>query len=51
MRARFNPIKTLTPDSLSSMLDGFASGYLKSAALTWDAIERRDDVIQAVACK
>jgi phage gp29-like protein len=51
MRARFNPIKTLTPDSLSSMLDGFASGYLKSAALTWDAIERRDDVIQGVACK
>jgi len=51
MRARFNPIKTLTPDSLSNMLDGFASGYLKSAALTWDAIERRDDVIQGVASK
>ncbi|MDR3273730.1 MAG: DUF935 domain-containing protein [Puniceicoccales bacterium] len=51
MRARFNPIKTLTPDSLSNMLDGFASGYLKSAALTWDAIEHRDDVIQGVAGK
>ncbi|MDR0595820.1 MAG: DUF935 domain-containing protein [Puniceicoccales bacterium] len=51
MRARFNPIKTLTPDSLSNMLDGFASGYLKSAALTWEAIERRDDVIQGVANK
>jgi phage gp29-like protein len=51
MRARFNPIKTLTPDSLSNMLDGFAAGYLKSAALTWDAIERRDDVIQGVAGK
>ena len=51
MRARFNPIKTLTPDSLSDMLDAFSSGYLKSAAMTWDAIERRDDVIQGVANK
>jgi phage gp29-like protein len=33
------------------MLDGFAAGDLKSAALTWDAIERRDDVIQGVASK
>jgi phage gp29-like protein len=51
MRARFNPIKTLTPDSLSHMLDSFAAGYLKSAALAWEAIERRDDVIQGVASK
>jgi phage gp29-like protein len=51
MRARFNPIKTLTPDSLSHMLDSFAAGYLKSAALVWDSIERRDDVIQGVASK
>ncbi|MDR1255773.1 MAG: DUF935 domain-containing protein [Puniceicoccales bacterium] len=51
MRARFNPIKTLTPDSLSNMLDGFTAGYLKSAALTWEAIERRDDVIRGVASK
>jgi phage gp29-like protein len=49
MRARLNPIKTLTPDSLSQMLDAFSAGYLKAAALTWDAIERRDDVIQGVA--
>ena len=51
MRARFNPIKNLTPDSLSQMLDAFSAGYLKSAALTWEAIERRDDVIQGVANK
>lgn len=51
MRARFNPIKTLTPDTLSSMLDGFHAGYLKSAALTWEAIEHRDDVIFGVAMK
>jgi phage gp29-like protein len=51
MRARFNPIKTLTPDSLSQMLDAFSTGYLRSAAMTWDSIERRDDVIQGVASK
>ncbi len=51
LRARFNPIKTLTPDSLSTMLDEFSAGYLRSAALTWDAIERRDDVIFGVAMK
>lgn len=51
MRARFSPIKTLTPDSLANMLDGFSSGYLKSAALTWEAIEHRDDVIYGVATK
>ena len=51
MRARFNPIKTLTPDSLSQMLDAFSAGYLKSAAMTWEAIERRDDVIQGVSAK
>jgi phage gp29-like protein len=33
------------------MLDGFASGDLKSAALTWNAIERRDDVLKGVASK
>ncbi len=51
LRARFNPIKTLTPDSLSTMLDEFSAGYLRSAALTWDAIEHRDDVIFGVAMK
>ena len=51
MRARFNPIKTLTPDSLSQMLDAFSSGHMKLAAMTWDAIERRDDVIRGVASK
>ncbi|MDR1366450.1 MAG: DUF935 domain-containing protein [Puniceicoccales bacterium] len=51
MRARFNPIKSLTPDSLSRMLDEFAHGYLRSAALAWDFIERRDDMVQSVSSK
>lgn len=51
MRLRFNPIKSLTPDSLSRMLDEFASGHLRSTALVWEAIEHRDDVVQGVVSK
>jgi phage gp29-like protein len=51
MRARFNPIKSLTPDSLSRMLDEFANGYLHSTALVWESIEHRDDVVQSVSSK
>jgi phage gp29-like protein len=51
MRARFNPIKSLTPDSLSRMLDEFSRGYLSSAAFAWDSIEHRDDMVQSVASK
>lgn len=44
-RSRFNPIRTLTPESLSSQLDSFSVGYLRDFALTGEAIKRRDDVI------
>lgn len=48
---RFNPIRGLTPQSLSTQLDNFNLGYLSLCALTWDAIERRDDVLKGVADK
>ncbi|MGA2052308.1 MAG: DUF935 family protein [Opitutales bacterium] len=51
LRARFNPIRHLTPDSLARALELFHAGYLRSAALLWDAMERRDDVLQGVAAK
>ncbi len=51
LRARFNPIRHLTPDSLARALDLFHAGYLRHAALLWDAMERRDDVLQGVAAK
>jgi phage gp29-like protein len=51
MRARFNPIKSLSPDSLSRMLDEFSRGYLASTALVWEAIENRDDVVKGVSLK
>ena len=51
LRTRFNPIRSLTPQVLSSQLDNFNLGYIAFAALTWDAIEKRDDVIKGVAAK
>jgi phage gp29-like protein len=51
LRQRFNPIRSLTPESLSQYLDAFHRGHLSPAALLWDAIERRDDVLKGVASK
>ena len=50
-RARFNPIRHLTPDALVRMLDAFHAGELRTASLAWEAIEQRDDVVKAVATK
>lgn len=51
MRSRFNPIRGLTPDLLSSQLDAFRAGYLRAFAMTAEAIEERDDIIKSVAPK
>lgn len=51
IRSLINPIKNLTPQSLTRMLDAFHQGHIGLAAMVWDAIERRDDVIQGVASK
>lgn len=51
IRMRFNPIRALTPDVLSRQLDSFQSGYLREAAISWDAIERRDAMLKNVAMK
>ena len=51
IRSRFSPIRGLTPQLLSVQLDQFYLGFLAWTALTWDAIERRDDVIKGVASK
>lgn len=50
-RASINPVRNLRPENLSRVLDTFHQGYLSHAALLWDEIERRDDVIQGVASK
>lgn len=51
LRARFNPLLTLTPELLSSYLDSFRLGFFRNTALTWDAMERRDYKLQSVAPK
>ena len=51
IRLRFNPIRNLTPELLASYLDNFRLGFFRLAALAWDAMERRDMRIQAVAPK
>ena len=51
IRARFNPIPSLTPQLLGTYLESFRLGFFRNIALTWDAIERRDYKLQAVAPK
>lgn len=50
-RSAINPVRSLRPENLSRVLDAFHQGYIAHAALLWDEIERRDDVIQGVAAK
>jgi len=50
-RSRFNPLRNLTPQGLSSALDAFETGYLREADLLWRAMARRDDVLKGVKPK
>ncbi|MDR1456451.1 MAG: DUF935 domain-containing protein [Puniceicoccales bacterium] len=50
-RQDFNPIRLLTAETLTRQLDAFHRGELWPAALLWDAIERRDDLLKGVAAK
>jgi len=50
-RSRFNPIRSLSPETLSRQLDNFATGTLRDFALTAEAIKRRDDVISVALPK
>lgn len=48
---RYNPIRNLTPESLTSQIDQFHAGYLAPFARTMEAIKRRDDTIQPASAK
>lgn len=50
-RMRFNPIRSLTPEVLSSQLDSWLVGHLRDFAITAEAIQRRDDTIQPALTK
>src|ERR1041385_8973351 len=51
LRGRFNPARTITPDGLATAHDEFDRGYLRNAAMMWEVIEDRDDLVKAVAGK
>jgi phage gp29-like protein len=48
---RYNPLRTLGPDTLRRAHEEFNAGRLKEASKLWDAIERTDDVCQVAAAK
>lgn len=50
-RQRFNPLRSLEPSTLARALDAFELGELREAALLWDSMRRRDDVLSAVCPK
>src|SRR5688572_21799347 len=48
---RFNPTKGITAEGLAAAHDEFDRGNLRSAAMMWEVIEDRDDLVKAVAAK
>src|SRR5688572_17667528 len=48
---RFNPLTNLQPTTLARHLDAFEAGYLREAALIWEALEQRDDLLRGVISK
>ena len=50
-QTRFNPLRTLTPAGLVTALDNFEAGWLRSASLLWETIERRVPIISNAAGK
>jgi phage gp29-like protein len=51
LRMRYAPIRNLTAERLATALDQFEAGYVREAALLFEAIERRDDVLAIAARK
>lgn len=50
-RSSLQALAHLTPETLARQIDAFHAGHLRPLAHTFDAIERRDDVLQSVAHK
>lgn len=48
---RFNPMRSLTPARLASALDAAAAGWLRGAALIFEAIETREAIVRSVMTK
>ena len=50
-RSRYNPIRQLSPEYLSRIMDIFQNGYLREFALMAEAIRRRDPFVQTCVRK
>lgn len=50
-QTRWNPLRHCTPQSLARDLDSFELGWVRNAALLWEAIIDRDDMVRAVVSK
>lgn len=50
-RLRYNPLRNLTPQRITQAMDNFHCGYLSDAAKIYDAIRRRDAIVQACVQK
>ncbi|WP_009964065.1 phage portal protein family protein [Verrucomicrobium spinosum] len=50
-QTRYNPLRNCTPATLSRDLDMFESGWVRNAALLWNAIIDRDDMVRTVVSK
>ncbi|MGF1485417.1 MAG: DUF935 family protein [Opitutales bacterium] len=50
-RARFNPVRNLNAENLARILDAFSVGHLQQAAVLFEQIERRDDLLQGLIAK
>ncbi|WP_345735672.1 phage portal protein family protein [Prosthecobacter algae] len=48
---RFNPLRTVTPATLGSLIDQYDAGYLRGFALAAEQIMERDDTLAAVVPK
>src|ERR1051326_6356113 len=51
IKQRFNTTKGITADALSNAHDEFDRGNLRNAAMMWEVIEDRDDLVKSVAAK
>ena len=48
---KYNPLRTLTPASLTRMLEAFEIGYLREGAMLFEIIADRDDTLKSVKPK
>lgn len=49
--ARFRSLKEMSVARVTQLLDAFEAGYMRDAAMLWETLEHRDDLLRAVVSK